>query len=297
MRVTFDMTFRNGLTDIHRASEAFLQAQREVSSGKRLHVPSDDPRAAAQSIGERATQRTLDSYARASDSVESRLTVADSILTDIVARIQDAQVRTASAANAFLTPAQREAIALELEGVRDALLTAVNQQFRGTFVFSGTMLTTAPFQKDASGVIGTYQGNAASQEIDVDRARAVAVTFDGGALVGGLFQDLEQLIAAVRAGNVSGPGFSVTDGMARLDEALVRATTAQSRVGAALNDVTEQQARLAEVKRASEARLSSLEDADLVEAVSRMKQASTAHEAALAALGAASRPSLLDYLK
>ena len=70
MRVTFDMAFRNGLADIHRASETFLRAQREVSSGKRLHVPSDDPSAASQVIGEYAEQRTLDSYAKASDSVE-----------------------------------------------------------------------------------------------------------------------------------------------------------------------------------------------------------------------------------
>lgn len=297
MRVTFDMAFRNGLADINRASDAFLRAQREVSSGRRLHVPSDDPSAVSQVIGEYAEQRGLDSYAKAADSVESRLMVADAVLSDVILRLQDAQVKAAAGANSFLTDSQREALALEIEGIRDALLTAVNQQFRGTYVFAGTALTTAPYRKDASGVVGAYQGNADSQQIDVDRARAVAVTFDGSAVMGDVFDSLEQLVGAVRAGNTAGPGFTVTDGIAKLGEAFTRATTVQSRVGAALNDIDEQQLRLGEVRRASVARRSSLEDANMAEAITKMQQAKTAHEAALAAVGAASRPSLLDYLR
>ena len=297
MRVTFDMAFRNGLADIHNASDAFLRAQREVSSGKRLHVPSDDPSAAAQVIGEYAEQRRIDSYVEASDSVESRLMVADSVLSDIILRIQDGQTRAAAAANSFLTPEQRNALAAELEGVRDALLTAINQQFRGTYVFSGEMLTTAPYQKDALGVVGGYQGNAGSQTIDVDRARSLAVTFDGSAVIGDLFASLDQLVSAVRAGNTGGPGFTVADGITKLNEAFNRATTMQSRVGAALNDIDEQQNRLREVRQASVQRRSALEDANMAEAITKLQQTKTAHEAALAAVGAASRPSLLDYLK
>lgn len=297
MRVTFDMTFRNGVYDIHRASEAFMRAQREVASGRRLHVPSDDPSATAQVIGEYAEQRAIDSYARASDSASSRLMVADSVLSDVILRIQDAQVKTSAASNSFLTQPQRDALALELEGIRDALLTAVNQQYRGTYMFSGTMVTTTPFAKDAAGQVSAYQGNGEGQALDVDRSRSVAVTFDGGELVGDLFVSLDQLVTAVRTGNTNGPGFSTTDGMGKLQQAFDRATAMQSRVGAALNDVDEQQARLAEVRRASVARRSSLEDANMAEAISKMQQARTAHEAAIAAVGAASRPSLLDYLK
>lgn len=296
MRVTFDMAFRNGLADIHSSSDAFMRAQREESSGKRLHVPSDDPSAASQVIGEYSEQRALDSYAKASDSVESRLMVADSVLSDVILRLQDGQVKAAAAANSFITQSQRDALALELEGVRDALLTAINQQFRGTYVFSGEALATAPYAKDNAGVVGSYQGNGGSQRIDVDRSRSIAVTFDGSAVMGDVFESLDQLVAAVRAGNTGGPGFTVADGIAKLNDAFTRATTMQSRVGAALNDVDEQQARLGEVRRASVARRSSLEDANMAEAITKLQQAKTAHEAALAAVGAASRPSLLDYL-
>lgn len=296
MRVTFDMTVRNGVHDIQQAADALLRAQRDVSSGRRVHVPSDDPSAAAQIVGEYAEQRAIDSYAKAADSAESRLLVADAVMSDVILRLQDAQTKAAAGANSFLSQTQRDALALELEGIRDALLGAVNQQFRGAYLFSGTMLDTAPYVKDAAGLVSAYQGNADGQEIDVDRSRSVAVTFDGSGFVGDLFDSLAQLIGAVRAGTTSGPGFTVATGLSKLDEAFTRATTAQSRIGASLNAVDEQQGRLGDTRRASVARRSSLEDANMAEAIVKMQQADAAHRAALGAVAAASRQSLLDYL-
>ena len=241
-------------------------------------------------------QRAIDSYGRSTDSAKSRLQMADSVLSDVVLRLQDAQTQTAAASNSFLPQSQREAIALQLEGIRDALLAAVNQQFRGAFVFSGTKVTSAPYAKDASGVVGAYQGNTQGQALDVDRARSVEVTFDGSALVSDLFDGFAQLLTAVRAGNLSGPGFTVADGMTKLDEAFGRATAMQSRIGGSLNAVDQQQARLQDLRRASLARKSSLEDANMAAAIVKMQQAETAHRAALGAVSAASRQSLLDYL-
>ena len=43
MRVTFNMMYRNGLRDIQNASSDLDAAQREVSSGRRVRVASDDP--------------------------------------------------------------------------------------------------------------------------------------------------------------------------------------------------------------------------------------------------------------
>ncbi len=43
MRVTFNMAFRNGVYDINRASDAMSQAQRQVSSLKRVAILPDVP--------------------------------------------------------------------------------------------------------------------------------------------------------------------------------------------------------------------------------------------------------------
>ena len=60
MRVTFGSIFRNGLIDINRTTEQLAIRQREVSSGQRIHLPSDDPAAMAAAMGERSEMAVLD---------------------------------------------------------------------------------------------------------------------------------------------------------------------------------------------------------------------------------------------
>ena len=296
MRVTFGMTYRNGLHDIEGAAEALQLAQRQMSSGKRVQVPSDDPSAAAEIVGEYAEQRTVDSYARASDSVDARLRVVDSALADVLTNLETAQVKAAAAQVTYATQQQRDALALELEGVRDAVLGVANMSFRGTFVFSGTQSMTAPFPKSA-GVVQAYQGDSSQQQIDVNNSQAVGVTFDGGAVFGDLFDRFTDLIAAVKSGNIDGAGVNMQDGMDALKAAYERVTTAQSKVGNNLSSIDEVAGRLATMRTASRIRRSTLEDANMAEAISNMKAADTAHSAAIGAVGAASRLSLMDYLR
>lgn len=293
MRVTFNQMFRNGVADILNAAEELARRQREVSSLKKVQVPSDDPSASGAIVGERAEVRLVDQYVRATDSVDSRLSVVDSVLTDIIKNIETTLVRASAGRSSFLNQTQRDALALDIEGLRDAILTDVNQQFRGTYLFSGTQATTPPFSKDAAGVVQAYAGNADTTEIDVDGRRAVEVTLDGGAVVASLFDDITALANAVRAGDTA----AVETGMQAMQAAFDRAVNAQSRVGNGLATLEDHRGRLSDIRRASEARRASLEEANLAESITKMQQADTAHRAALGAVSSTARLSLLDFLR
>ncbi len=138
MRVTFNTAFRNGVRDINRAAEEMLRRQHEVSSQRRVHVPSDDPSAASAIVGERNQMRSVDQYVNASNSVESRLQVADTVLSDIIKNLTAAQTTAAAGRSTVLSETQRQALALEMRGIRDALLADVNAEYGGTFLFSGS---------------------------------------------------------------------------------------------------------------------------------------------------------------
>jgi flagellin-like hook-associated protein FlgL len=58
-----------------------------------------------------------------------------------------------------------------------------------------------------------------------------------------------------------------------------------------------QQGRVGALRRASEARIGALEGADMAEAISGMTQAEAAYRAALGAVAATGRVSLMDYLR
>ena len=95
MRVTFGSIFRNGLVDISRTAEELATRQREVSSGRRIHLPSDDPSGMAAAMAERGEMSVLDQFTQTTDSVDSRLTVADSVYTDVLNRLTNVQTRAA----------------------------------------------------------------------------------------------------------------------------------------------------------------------------------------------------------
>ncbi len=70
MRIAFQTGFRDAIADIQRTSEQMATAQRQVSTGRRIDVPSDDPSATTGAIGERSTLGAIDRYVRSADSVD-----------------------------------------------------------------------------------------------------------------------------------------------------------------------------------------------------------------------------------
>lgn len=292
MRITFASTYRNASDQLARTAEELAKRQNEVTSGKRVLVPSDDPSAMVGMVSSRAELGTLDRYKSASDSVTSRLTVADTVVSDILLKIQQASATLTSAQGSVVNDTQREAIADELRGIRDGIYTSMVTQFRGTYLFSGTQTTTSPYGKNPDGSVTAYQGNTSSTSVDVDRQTAVQTTFDGNATAQGLFTTLESLITAVTAAD----GPTMATGAVQLSAAFDRFTKFQTQVGTDLAALDDKRASLDTAKRAAKARLSSEEDANMVDAITGLTQAETAYKAALGATSTIARLSLLDYL-
>lgn len=298
MRLSSNSDYLNSLADIERAAADLSRWQSQVSSGRRLQLPSDDPTATAQTIAEHAELGSLDQYVRAADSAKARLSVVDSVLSDMIDRLSAARASATAAQGTVATDSQREAIAKDLEGVADTILADLNTGFRGTYVFAGSASLTAPYVRQADGSISAYGGNATNVALDIGRTRSVTVGLDGQALVQGsdaqdLFACLASLAAAIRSNDQAG----IADGLAGLDRAVSRAVAVQSRVGTDLASLDDQASRLGALKQASQARISNAEDANMAEAATGMSRADTAYQAALGAIGTRSRLTLLDYLR
>jgi flagellar hook-associated protein 3 FlgL len=297
MRVTFNTNYRNTADAIARNAAELASRQREVSSGKRVHVASDDPVAAAALVAERAELAVSDRYLQATDNVASRLSVVDAALGELVNQTSAAKVAALSARGSQVSDLQRQAAADQLEGIRDAVLSAINTQFRGTYLFAGDESRTRPYEK-AAGVVGTYQGGDDAIDVDIDRQTSVTVGIAGNALLQGgdaadLFTVLDDLMTAVGAGDDAG----MQAGIDALDRALNRMASAQNRVGTDLSNIDSHKSQLETRRLGSQAQVSSLEDANLAESISAMNKADTAYRAALGAISSTQQLSLLDYLK
>ncbi len=296
IRVTFNTSYREASESIADAAAEMALRQRQVASGRRIHAPSDDPAAAASAVTERTELAITEQYRQAADTVTSRLTVLDTVLSQLLDETTAAKVAVQSGRGTVPAP-QRNAAADQILAIRDAIFSTANTQYRGVYVLSGSDSTRAPYTKTAGG-ISTYQGTHAPIEIDVDRQTAVDVALDGDSVLRGgdaddLFTVLEHLAAAVRAGDET----ALNDGSAALDRAFERMNRALGRVGADMAQVDLHKTHLESRRLASRGRVDSLENVDLAEAISAMQQSETAYRAALGAVGQGTRVSLMDYLK
>ena len=298
MRVTFDSMHRNSSAGLEDSANRLLEFQRQVSTGKRIDKPSDDPSATLGSISEHSETAAIDQYAKATNSVASRLAVVDTVLSDLITQLTAAQVSSMSARGSGKTQIQRDAAATDLEGMRDTIFADMTTAFNGTYIFSGSASTVPPFSRVGSGPVSAYAGSTSEMVVDVDQQRAVKIAFNGQLITQGtdaqdIFVEFDLLITAVRAGNDTGIGA----GMQALQRMFDRVSTAQGRVGADLRTIDQQKIRLDELKRSSTKRLSTLEDTNMAEAITGMAQADAAYRAALGAANSVTRMSLMDYLQ
>ncbi len=295
MRVTFNSGHASSMAAVAETAADMMEAQRQVSSGRRMATSSDDPSSASASVVERSELAATEQYRQATDTVTSRLTVIDTVLSNLVDQMTAAKVAVQSGSGS-VPEAQRIAAADHILAIRDSILAAVNTQYRGVYLLSGAESQTPPYDR-VGDVISAYQGASSVIRVDIDRQTSVSVAVDCGSLLQGtdpddVFTVLAGLADAVRAGDAD----AIATAMPALDATFERVNRAIGKVGADLTLVTTQQAQLDARKMASQTRISALEDVNLAEAITAMNQADTAYRAALGAVGTTSRLSLLDYL-
>lgn len=298
MRITFNAQYRDSAAAVERTSERLVEAQRQVSSGKRIGKISDDPTGAATAVAERNYLGQIDQYTRTADSVSSRLAVVDTVLADIIDKLSAARAAAASARGTAKTAAERSAAAQQLGGLRDALVSNLNSTFHGTYLFGGAEITTRPYTIPPAGTVHAYGGDNNPVQVDIGDGRTVSVSLDGQAITRGsdpqdLFASIDALITAVNSGDDQG----IADGMDAVQRAFNRATSAQVRVGGEMQALDAQKLRLQQLRLSGGERVAKLEDVNMAEAITEMTHADAAYRAALGAVGTVSRVSLLDYLK
>ena len=86
-------------------------------------------------------------------------------------------------------------------------------------------------------------------------------------------------------------------GVAQLKNAFARATRAQSQVGYDEDSVADRGDQLASQRLSATSRLSEDREVNMAEALTRMSKAQTAYQAALGAVAATSKQSLMDYIR
>ncbi len=173
MRVSTLGAFQNGLGLMQRLQSALDHTQRQISSGRRILTPSDDPVASARAIGIRESIARLDQFDRNANIATNRLAqeeVALQSANDVLQRVRELALQ---ANNGTQSNESRAQIAVEMDELLDQLVQVANQKDgSGAFLFSGNLLDTQPVSRGALGFV--YNGDQGQRFIQIGEGRQVA---------------------------------------------------------------------------------------------------------------------------
>ncbi len=207
----------NVLPDLLAAIQQSTQnqdiASQELATGRRVNQLSDDPAAAADLVANHDQSNTDDQYLQNLGSLQSKFQTADSALSNVVTVLNRALTLGTEGANGTLTPANRQSIVVEVQGLLSQLVNLGNTSYQGTYLFSGTAVNTVPFEYDSSTNTVTYSGNSGQTSLTLDNNNTIPGNVSGDRLLqnpsGSAFGALQDLVSALQSGN--GIGSAVTD--------------------------------------------------------------------------------------
>jgi flagellar hook-associated protein 3 FlgL len=156
--------------------------QGKISSGKNILVASDDPVGSVELSGFKVVKEQLDQYMKNVNNSDTRLKTIDANLQNLTTIMIRANELMIQASSDVLGASDREAIAIELDQMKEQALGLANQQdANGSFLFSGYKSKTQPFVKDITGTIN-YKGDRGLTSLAVSESMVVETNLDGGSL-------------------------------------------------------------------------------------------------------------------
>lgn len=166
IRISTSSIFDANVSAMNQQQADMLHTQLQVSSGKRIMTPADDPAGAAQVIDLTQTSGMNTQYTTNRNAANTSLTLTESTLQGVTTLIQNMQTTAVSAGNATLNNSDRQTLASTLQGQLQQLIGLANStDANGNYLFSGAQGNVKPFVTTASGV--QYQGDTGQRLVQV----------------------------------------------------------------------------------------------------------------------------------
>ena len=296
LRITQNSMNRTQMAGLNTSLSRLQQTQEQLTTGKRISRPSDDPVGTVSALRFRSQQSQLDQFGENISDGLARLTVADNALTSTMPMVQRIRTLAVAAANGINGQQQRDAYAKEIRELRQAIIQQANTQYADQPVFGGTTPGGEAFDPET----GSFVGNelpVIRQVVDApDDAGQVHVAVNGLVAFGTTLEvngTLDALANAIENGYEDGIGQGITDMDAMVDDLLNVASTVGARVNR-LKGLEELNGRSSDSIAGA---LSKVEDTDFQKAAMDLAVQSASYQAALAASAKVIQPSLMDFLR
>lgn len=171
MRITNNMLVKDMLWNANNNLVNMAKRQTELSTGKKIHRPSDDPVGITQVLKYKTDIRETEQYNKNITDALGWLEVSESSLTNIKDILQRVRELTVQAANGTNTAEDTQKIKVEVEELTNEILVAGNATSAGRYLFAGLETNKKLFNPD-----GTFNIDLTSERRDLKHVVAYEVS-------------------------------------------------------------------------------------------------------------------------
>lgn len=294
LRVTQNILNQNLLFNLQRTNKTMDRLQEQVSSGKTINKPSDNPVTAVRSMFYRSSLNEIDQYKRNADDGISWMTTTDESLDEVTSVLQRVRELTVQGANGTNSETDRYAISEEINQLKEHLGEISNSQIAGKYIFAGSDVKTPPYNSGTNEFSNT---NTEKLELVVGQNNTVQINVHGTDVfnndgAGGIFKVLSDIVTDFRSANPSS-----SDHLTQLDSQLDNVLKERSELGARMNRMELSISRLEGLEVSTTRLLSGEEDVDMAEVITNLKTQENVQRAALSVGARIIQPSLVDFLR
>jgi len=291
------LSFLNGMAQIQQRAQV---AEDQMTTGLKINSVSDAPDQIAslyETRSELAQTQQIDSNLT---QVKAEVDTAESTLSSAVTLVERAQTLASEGDTGTATASSRQAIAGELGGILQQLVSDANTTVGGRYIFAGDSDQQAPYSIDLTQTnpISSYQGSDTTRQIQ----GADGTTFSVALTAQTIFDDptgQEDVFSSINNLRVA----LLNNDQAAIDAAMPNVQSVGTYLNQQLAFYGSVQDRVASesdfganYETQLQTQLSGIQDADLTQSITEMQQAQTQETAALTARAQLPQKSLFDYL-
>ena len=308
MRVTQAGFYNQASQQMREQQAKVFETQAQLSSGKKLQKPSDDPALATKINNLKSqidvNQRYLTNLNRMEDTLKMQeSTVAGSI--ELVSRIKELSVQ---GANDTYSASDRKTMAIEVKELIRALADLGNMRGTdGAYLFSGYSQGQAPFSESSSGAV-TYTGSADSLKVMVDDGRRMQLGISGADIFGAVEHlntstgatsriDLFASLNSMHEALVTDDGDAIRNNLDKVSSVSEHIIAQQSNIGSRMKRLETLTHAVEDKDYTYKILQSNMEDLNYIEAASRLKNQSLALQAGQQTFTQLSDLSLFKYIR
>lgn len=290
MRITNSLMTDTLQNNIGQGLSNLNSLQLQLSTGKQLNAPSDDPAGTALSMSLRSNIQDNTQYIKNGQQGSDIMKLTDSALNDATNLIDQARSIASQAANSTQTTDSLNALTAQVDAISQQLTNIANTTYAGKYIFSGAKTTTPPYI--AGDPTHTYQGDTGSMKATIGPGNTQSVSTPGSVVFNSIFTSMTNLKAALVSGNIT----NISNQITSLDASTSITSTVRATLGAQINEFDTVNQRLSRANIEFQDTISKVEDVDLAQTYVKLQSAQNVYQASLSVTAQAFKYSLTNYL-